>query len=275
MAAKAENLVNFGPEYRMSYWDHIGRYAPALSLSDLQKLQKSAAKTLAPIRLSKGGKFIPVGRQNQTLRIIESEIKARKKNPDFKAAMSYGDAHVAASTVAGKAVKSLFYDASRTLDSTNKMRLIFPFLQAHVNTLKTWGTLTAKNPIQVYKFAKAFDALTKPGSAAIYDITNTQYEESQGFFYKDEFGVNRFRYPLLGNLMGAFAGKNLDAAQAVQLTAPVEALNLAMGAVNPMMPGVGPVMQGAFKLSGQSKSFGPAYDFLRDWIFPFGEKGVI
>jgi hypothetical protein len=274
MAAKAENLVNFGPEYRMSYWDHIGRYAPALSLSDLQKLQKSAAKTLAPIRLSKGGKFIPVGRQNQTLRIIESEIKARKKNPDFKAAMSYGDAHVAASTVAGKATKSLFYDASRTLDSTNKMRLIFPFLQAHVNTLKTWGTLTAKNPIQVYKFAKAFDALTKPGSAAIYDITNTQYEESQGFFYKDEFGVNRFRYPLLGNLMGAFAGKNLDAAQAVQLTAPVEALNLAMGAVNPMMPGVGPVMQAAFKASGQSKSFGPAYDFMRQWIFPFGEKGV-
>ena len=274
LAAKAENLVNFGPEYRMSYWDHIGRYAPALSLEDLVKLQKSAGKTLAPIRLSKGGKFIPVGKQNQTLRIIESEIRSRKKTPDFKASMSYSDAHVAASDVAGKATKALFYDASRTLDSTNKMRLIFPFLQAHINTLKTWGQLTAKNPIQVYKFGKAFDALTKPGSAAIYDITNTQYEESQGFLYKDEFGVTRFRYPLLGNLMGAFAGKNLDAAQAVQLTAPVESLNLAMGAVNPMMPGVGPVMQAAFKASGKSKSFGPAYDFMREWIFPFGEKGV-
>ena len=274
MAARVENLVNFGPEYRMSYWDHIGRYAPALSLQDLLQLQKSASKTLAPIRLSKNGKFIPVGKQNQTLRIIESEIKSRKKNPDFKASMSYGDAHVAASDVAGKATKALFYDASRTLDSTNKMRLIFPFLQAHINTLKTWGELTAKNPIQVYKFGKAFDALTKPGSAAIYDVTNTQYDESQGFFYKDEFGVNRFRYPLLGNLMGAFAGKNLDAAQAVQLTAPVESLNLAMGAVNPMMPGVGPVMQAAFKASGKSKEFGPAYDFMREWIFPFGEKGA-
>jgi hypothetical protein len=273
-AAKTENLVNFGPEYRMSYWDHIGRYAPALSLDDLLKLKKSAEKTLAPIRLSKNGKFLPVGKQNQTLRVIESEIKSRKKTPDFKSSMSYGDAHVLASDTAGKATKALFYDASRTLDSTNKMRLIFPFLQAHVNTLKTWGELTAKNPIQVYKFGKAFDALTKPGSAALYDVTNTQYDESQGFVYKDEFGVNRFRYPLLGNLMGAFAGKNLDAAQAIQLTAPVESLNLAMGAVNPMMPGVGPVMQGAFKLSGQSKSFGPAYDFLRQWIFPFGEKGA-
>jgi hypothetical protein len=273
-AAKAENLINFGPEYRMSYWDHIGRYAPALSLSDLQKLRVSAAKTLAPIRLSKNGKFIPVGKQNQTIRIIESEIKSRRKTPDFKSSMSYGDAHVAASRVAGDSVKSLFYDASRTLDSTNKIRLIFPFLQAHLNTLKKWGELTAKNPVQVYKFARAFDALTKPGSAAIYDITNTQYEESQGFFYKDEFGTNRFRYPLLGNLMGAFAGKNLDAAQAVQLTAPVESLNLAMGAVNPMMPGVGPVIQGAFKASGKSKDFGPAYDFMRQWIFPFGEKGV-
>ena len=274
MAAKAENLTNFGPEYRMSYWDHIGRYAPALSLDDLLKLQKSATKTLAPIRLSKGGKFIPVGKQNQTLRIIESEIKSRRKTPDFKSSMSYGDAHVAASSVAGKAVKNLFYDASRTLDSTNKMRLVFPFLQAHLNTLKVWGELTAKNPIQVYKFGKSFDALTKPGSAALYDVSNTQYEESQGFIYKDEFGVNRFRYPLLGSLFGAFAGKNLDAAQAVQLTAPVESLNLAMGAVNPMMPGVGPVMQAAFKASGKSKSFGPAYDFMRQWIFPYGEKGV-
>ena len=274
MAAKAENLTNFGPEYRMSYWDHVGRYAPALSLEDLRKLRVSASKTLSPIRLSRNGKFIPVGKQNQTIRVIESEIKNRLKNPDFKPSMSYGDVHVTASRVAGKAVKALFYDASRTLDSTNKMRLIFPFLQAHLNTLKTWGQLTAKNPIQVYKFGKAFDALTKPGTSAIYDITNTQYEESQGFFYKDEFGVNRFRYPLIGNLMGAFAGRNLDSAQALQLTAPLESLNLAMGAVNPMMPGVGPVMQGLFKASGKSKSFGPAYDFMRQWIFPFGEKGV-
>jgi hypothetical protein len=47
-----------------------------------------------------------------------------------------------------------------------------------------------------------------------------------------------------------------------------------MGAVNPMMPGVGPVIQAGFKASGKSKDFGPAYDFMRQWIFPFGEKGV-
>jgi hypothetical protein len=269
-ASKFENLVNFGPEYRMSYWDHVGRYAPALSLDDLKKLQVSANKTLAPIRMLKGNKYIPVGKRNQTLQIINREIANRMKSPGFKASMSLDDAHVTASRVAGTYVKDLFYDATRTLDSTNKMRLFFPFLQAHMNTIATWGKLTAKNPVQVYKFGKSFDALTKPGSGAIYDITNTTYDEDKGFFYKDEFNVNRFRYPLLGNLMGAVAGKNMDAAQAVQLTAPVEALNLAMGAVNPMMPGVGPTMQAAFLASGQSGKFGPAYDFLRQWIFPFG-----
>jgi hypothetical protein len=107
-------------------------------------------------------------------------------------------------------------------------------------------------------------------------LTGTEYEEGQGFFYKDEYGTLRFRYPLVGGMFSALAGMNMDAKDALQLTAPVQSLNLAFGSVNPGMPGIGPIAQIAFSSSGKSHAFGPVWDIAREWIFPFGEpKGGI
>ena len=270
LSARIENIAAYGPEYRMSYWDYIGRYAPALGLDDLLRLQKEANKTLAPIRKVVNNKYVPVGKRHQTLSIINREIKRREKM-DIPTTMTFEDAHRAAATNAGNYVRDLFYDPSRQLDSANKLRLIFPFIQAHFNTIKQWGKLSAQNPRQVYKFGKAYDALTRPGTSAIYDLTDTEYEEGNGFFYKDEFGTLRFRYPLVGGLFSAFAGMSMNAKDALQLTAPVQSLNLAFGSVNPGMPGVGPAAQIAYMASGKSHAFGPAWDIARDWIFPFGE----
>lgn len=271
LSSKVENIAGFGPEFKMSYWDHIGRYAPGLGLDDLQRLQKEAFKTLAPIRSRlSSGRMIAVGKKHQTLRIIEREIKRREKNP-LPTVMSYQDAHTTAARMAGEYTRNLFYDASRQTDAANKLRLVFPFIQAHFNTIKEWGKLSAKNPRQVYKFAKAYDSLTKPGTSAIYDLTGTEYEEGQGFFYKDEFGTLRFRYPLVGGMFSAFAGMNMNAKDALQITAPVQSLNLAFGSVNPGMPGIGPVAQMAYLASGKSHAFGPVWDIAREWIFPFGE----
>jgi hypothetical protein len=270
LSARIENVAAYGPEYRMSYWDYIGRYAPALGLDDLLRLQKEANKTLAPIRKVVNNKYVPIGKRHQTLSIINREIKRREKL-DIPTSMTFEDAHRAAAKYAGNYVRDLFYDPSRQLDSANKMRLIFPFIQAHANTIKQWGKLSAQNPRQVYKFGKAYDALTKPGTSAIYDLTDTEYEEGTGFFYKDEFGTLRFRYPLVGGLFSAFAGMSMNAKDALQMTAPVQSLNLAFGSVNPGMPGVGPAAQIAYMASGKSHAFGPAWDIARDWIFPFGE----
>jgi hypothetical protein len=271
LSAKAENIAGYGPEFRMSYWDHIGRYAPGLGLDDLKRLQKEALKTLAPVRSRvASGRMVTVGKKHQTLRIIEREIKRREKNP-LPTVMSYQDAHSTAARMAGEYTRNLFYDASRQTSAANSVRIIFPFIQAHANTIKEWGKLSAKNPRQVYKFGKAYDALTKPGTGAIYDLTGTEYEEGQGFFYKDEYGTLRFRYPLVGGMFSAFAGKSMNAKDALQLTAPVQSLNLAFGSVNPGMPGIGPVAQMAYLASGRSHAFGPTWDIARDWIFPFGE----
>ena len=278
LAAKVENIGAYGPEFRMSYWDHIGRYAPSMGLEDLLKLQKQAGKTLSGITVrTPTGKRIPVGKRHEALRVINKEIRKRQNNPNIPQLMSYNDVHVTASRMAGEYTRNLFYDASRQLDSANRLRLLFPFIQAHFNTIKAWGKLTAQNPRQIYKFGKAYQALTQPGTSAIYDLTNTKYEEGQGFFYKDDFGKQRFRYPLSGDLFGAFAGMAIGdtgAKDALQLTAPVQSLNLAFGSVNPGMPGLGPVAQIAYMASGKSHAFGPQWDFMRDIIFPFGEPGA-
>lgn len=277
MSAKAENIAAYGPEFRMSYWDYVGRYAPAMGLDDLLRLQKEAGKTLSGITVrTASGKRIPVGKRHETLRVINKEIAKRQKNPNVPKLMSYDDVHTTAARMAGEYTRDLFYDASRQLDSANRLRLLFPFIQAHFNTIKSWGKLSLQNPRQIYKFGKAYNALLQPGSSAIYDLTNTKYEEDQGFFYKDDFGKQRFRYPLVGDLFGAFAGiamGDTGAKDALQLTAPVQSLNLAFGSVNPGMPGLGPMAQIAYMASGKSHAFGPQWDFMRDVIFPFGEPG--
>lgn len=270
-SAKLEDLVNFGPEYRMAFWDHIGRYAPALSYQDLVRLQKTAGKTLSPITV----KGVAIGKKHQTLKVINKEIMKRQKGKtEFIPSMTLEQANSLAGNQASRYVRDIFYDATRQNMTANSWRLVFPFVQAHFNTIKTWAKLSAKNPVQVYKFGKAYDALTKPGSGTIYDLTNTTYNENEGFFYKDEFGTMRFRYPLVGNLFGAFAGlaaSGNTASQALQLTAPVQSLNLALGSVNPGVPGFGPLAGIAYSATGRSQAFGPTWDLLRNFVFPFGQ----
>jgi len=276
ISAKLENLVNFGPEYRMAYWDFIGRYAPSMSVADLEKLQKNAFETLVKIRVpNSSGKMIAVGKKHPTISIINREIRKRKSDPiKAKGIMSIDDVNDTAARQASLYVKNLFYDANNQIDAANKLRLIFPFVQAWGNTIKKWGELGVQNPVKVIRFGKSYEALTKPGSSAIYDLTNTNYDEEQGFFYKDEYGTQRFRYPLSG-LFGGFAGmaQGKFPKDALNLTAPVQSLNLAFGSVNPGFPGLGPAISTPFLMTGKSQAFGPTYDFMRNILFPFGEPG--
>jgi len=268
LSSKFENLANFGPEYRMAYWDHVGRYANMLDTKDLQKLYKSAMNTLAPIKI--GGKR-PIGRKHQTIRVIEQELKRRKKGYTHKGGMTLEQLNSMASKVGAKYTRDLFYDASRQLQSAQAMRLVFPFVQAQLNTMRVWGKLFKANPVNFYKLGRAYNALTKEGTSAIYDITGVKYDEGQGFIYEDEFGEKRFRYPLAGSFMGALVGKNLDSSEALQLTAPVQSLNLAFGNVNPGVPGIGPAGQFAYMASGKSAAFGPVWDTVRTFVLPFGQ----
>ena len=268
ISTKIENVVNFAPEFRMSYWDYVGRYVNMVNDDDLNTLLVNAKKSLAP--LTSNGRNISI-RRHPSLRAINKEIAARKKGKSVTKGISLETMNSMAAEKAAKYTKDLFYNAAEQRQYANAVRLIFPFAQAQFNTIFKWSQLLKDQPIQLYKVGRAYNALTQSGSSAIYDLTGTKYDENQGFFYKDEFGETRFRYPLAGSFIGALAGKNIDTAQALQITAPVQSLNLAFGAVNPAVPGIGPVGQILYAASGKSKAFGPEWDAMRQIIFPFGE----
>jgi hypothetical protein len=268
IATKVENVANFSPEFRMSYWDHVGRYVGMINDDALDSLLVNAKKSLAPLTIN--GKNISL-RRHPSLRAINKEVAARKKGKTIKDGISLDTMNSMAAKKASQYTKDLFYDASRQRQYANAVRAIFPFAQAQFNTMYKWSQLLKDNPVQFYRLGRAYNALTQQGSSAIYDLTGTKYEENQGFFYKDEFGETRFRYPLAGSIIGALAGKNIDSAQALQITAPVQSLNLVFGAVNPAIPGIGPMGQIIYGASGKSKAFGPEWDAMRQIIFPFGE----
>ena len=272
LSSRLESKFNFGPEYQMAYWDFVGKYADMLSLDDLKYVRNQALKTLNPINIRVGNKVKTIGRKHATLRIIDSQIKKRLKNPDAPAGNAkWQTVHQMAAKNASTYVKDLFYDASRQKQWAQAWRLVFPFAQAHTNTMYKWSQLAATNPIPLYRFAKAYDAATKEGSNVIYDISGMSYDDDQGFIYKEPGMMEpMFKIPLVGNVLGAMAGKNLAMRDALQVTAPVQSLNLAFGAVNPLVPGLGPAAQILFTSSGKVDEFGPAWDIMRDIVTPFG-----
>lgn len=289
-ATKLESKFNFGPEYQMAYWDHVARYASMLTDKDLLYVRGKAVKSLAPLRIGgkvvkdeKGNEFIEGGKllpkKHPALRAIDSELKKRQKgkaSPPAGGGASWTTVHQMAAKNASGYVKNLFYDASRQKQWAQAMRLVVPFAQAHTNTLTKWGQLGVRNPRPAYRFFKAFDALTKQGTNVIYDATGMTYDDTQGFLYSQEGRDGKqFKIPLAGNFLGALAGRNLSMGNALQITAPVESLNLAWGQVNPLVPGFGPAMQAIFIGSGRADEWGAGYQIMRDIITPFGRADSV
>jgi hypothetical protein len=268
-AARGEGKFNFGPEFDAAYWDYVAGYADMLDTKELIQLRNTANKVFAP----RGGKKI-IGRVPPGLRVINKTLKDRLKQENY--------VHVGGTTLrtldgiaadqASNYVKNLFYDAAKQKQWANAYRIVAPFAQAHYNTLGKWSQLTVSNPVPIYKFAKAFDAATKEGSNVIYDVAGMTYDDNQGFLYKDEQTQQlRFKMPLVGSVLGALVAQNVNAKDALQITSPVESLNLAFGSLNPVVPGIGPALVAGYQLTGRASAFGPVDDIVRDILTPFGQ----
>jgi hypothetical protein len=274
-AARFESKANFGPEFDAAYWDFIAGYADMLPTAELKTLQKNAQKALAPNLI--GGRKI-LGRKPGGLRTIEKALKNRLDNPDYvhKGGATLKTLDSMAAQDATNYVKNLFYDAAKQKQWANAARLVAPFAQAQYNTIGKWADLTWSNPRPIYKFGKAFDSLTKEGSNVIYDVAGMTYDDNQGFLYRDENSQDlKFKMPLAGSFIGALAGRNIDMRNALQIESPVQSLNLAFGAVSPLVPGFGPAAVFAYAVSGRTNTFGPVDDIVRDIITPFGEPKTL
>lgn len=269
LAARAESKMNFGPEFDAAYWDYIAGYADFLDTKELIQLRNTANKVFAP----RGGKKI-IGRVPPGLRVINSTLKERLKKTDYVhvGGTSLKTLDGIAADQASNYVKNLFYDAAKQKQWANAARIVAPFAQAHYNTLGKWSQLTISNPVPIYKFGKAFDAATKEGSNVIYDVSGMTYDDNQGFLYKDEQTQQlRFKMPIVGSVLGALAAQNINMKDALQITTPVESLNLAFGSLNPVVPGIGPALVAGYQLTGRASAFGPVDDVVRDILTPFGE----
>lgn len=271
LAARGESQFNFGPEFDAAYWDNIVGYADMLDTKELKILLRNANKALAPTSI-RGRKI--TGRVPAQLRILNQTVKKRLRDPDYvhRGGTTLKTLDGIAADRASDYVKNLFYDAAKQKQWANAVRIVAPFAQAHYNTISKWAQLTWSNPLPIYKFGKAYNSLTQEGSGAIYDTLGMAHEDNQGFIYKDEKTQQmRFKMPLVGSVIGALAGKNLNMKDALQITTPVESLNLAFGSLNPVIPGIGPAIGMAYELTGRNSAFGPVDDVIRDIITPFGE----
>jgi len=181
LSTKIENVVNFSPEFRMSYWDHVGRYVGMVNDEDLAKLFVNAKKSLEPLTMN--GKSISF-RRHPSLRAIQKEMRAREKGKVITDGINLETMNSMAAKKASEYTKNLFYNAAEQRQYANAIRIVFPFAQATFNTIYKWAELAKDNPQQIYKLTRAYNALTQPGSSAIYDITGTKYDDGQGSFIK-------------------------------------------------------------------------------------------
>lgn len=254
-SASMERTSALGPEWKYAYWNEVAKRSHLLDAKSLAEVRAIAKRSLP--RTSPVHKVLATAKGDGPL--IASDI------------------HAVSGAKAGEHVRDLFYDARRRNAAWHQMRLVFPFGQAWGNTLTTWAKLASKNPQQVYKFGKAWQAAQSTGSQAVYDAFNAvdpfgdvHYDDSQGFMYHDENrgGQLMFRYPMAASPLMGIMGQTQDAS--LGMSAPVSGLNLAFSGDNPL-PGLGPMAVGAIGLTGLQDQPGPIGDMIRGLAFPFGE----
>ena len=292
IANKFERLGSVGPEYRMAYWDKVAELAPGLNADEIDKALKAARTTLSQIKRVIGpSKLDRVGTNHPAFAAL---AKAKKENSNGMLTMD--EIHNIADAYAGKVVKDLFYDAAQRNNGWNAMRLIFPFGQSWGNTMSVWTQLAAKQPINIYKAQKAFNALQQEDSAVIYEAGAeiggpfspfAKYAEgaapyeaggNEGFFYTDANGNTSFMMPLAGRLLAAPANimamvQGNGTPVNVDVQSPASSLNLALGGGDSIFPGVSPFI--AAPLSSNVLPDNAILSNINSIVSPYDTKDVV
>jgi hypothetical protein len=253
-SGRMERTGALGPEWKYAYWDEIASKVGLLDAKGLEKARVQARKVLP--------------RNHPALKAL--------KDADGKGTLTADDLHVFASNRAGKHVKDLFYDARDRNAVWHATRLVFPFGQAWADTMQTWLTLAAKNPMQVHKAGKALVALQERGSNTVYDVGNAldpfgdvEYDANQGFFFEDPNTQQmKFNYPMFATPLAGIMASTQDAK--MTMTGSATGLNLAFSGDNPL-PGFGPVAAAVVGASGLTDRPGALADTLTMSAYPYGE----
>ena len=283
-----ERIGAVGPEFRMAYWDRIAELAPGIRGADIDRAISAARTTLSPIQNLSGKQ---IGKSHPAWAALE---KAKSNGTDGY--FTLDEVHELAMQHAAEVATGLFYDAARRNNFWWQLRLIFPFGQAHGNTLATWSQLGAKQPLNIYKAQRLFNALQEDESSAIYEAGQSlgplsaygknapgfnMYEKdaSGGFFYQNEFGDSTFMFPwagralgvgteLLARVNGIDTGIALPEAE-IPIEAGASSLNLALGG-DSIAPGVSPFV--GIPLNAGPLSDNELASRTRGILMPFGDR---
>ena len=285
-ANKFERLNTVGPEFRMAYWDRIAELAPGLRADDVDRAMKGAETTLRGIkRMMPDKKIAEIGPNHPAWDALQ---KAKANGND--GLLTLDDIHGVAMEYAAKEVQGLFYDAARRNNFWASTRLLFPFGQAWGNTLKMWGELGARRPINIYKAQKVFNGAMEEGSGeAIYEspMTGWMYgdyadgmapwdaDPNGGFVFQNSFGDYNFGLPLMGKALGAGIEKlakinGIDTGPInMDVMSDVTSLNLAVGQ-EALWPGSSFILNTAIDMLPDSQ----ITELMKNVSAPFGQKGL-
>jgi len=282
-----ERIGAVGPEFRMAYWDRVADLAPGLRGSEVGRALNAARTTLSPIQNITGKQ---IGKTHPAWKALD---KAKSNGSDGY--FTLDEIHELAMEHAAEVATNLFYDAARRNNFWWNLRLLTPFGQAHGNTLATWTRLAAKQPINIYKAQRLFNALQESGSSAIYEAGQSlgplsaygvqapgfnewEKDSSGGFFYQNQFGDTSFVFPWAGRALGmgteTFARINgIDTGRGFFDDIPIEAgatsLNLALGG-DSIAPGISPFA--AIPLNAGPLSDNELASRARGILMPFGDR---
>jgi hypothetical protein len=279
-AGRMENAWAVGPEFAYAYHQKLAQLLPAVRIADRQQVFdviKGAEGRLRSL--------------SETMRSARIGLKASDEGM-----LTVDDVSAMAARQASEHVKTFFYDAMRRNQFFHALRVVWPFAQSFVDTLHRWGSLVAQRPYMIEKVGRLGMGLTDPGSSIIYDdfdyidplTDRTSYDPNQGFLWFDpDTGEQMLTFPLVGSALGAalspvagmMIGENVDLASAMQLSAPLRNLNIALQGDVDYLPGVGPMFSVPANVFMPDDSFGAVPEWLRSYVFPYGrpkyEGGLI
>lgn len=279
-AGKAENAWSVGPEFAYAYHQKMAQLIPSI--------QKGQRQQVFDVIKGAEGRLRQLSETMQTAR-------TGMKTAD-EGALTLEDASAMAAKHASSHVREFFYDAMRRKQIFHAMRVAWPFAQSFFNTLGAWGSLVAAKPYMVEKVGRLGMALSEPGSNIIYDDFDTldpftnrrSYDPNQGFLWRDPATDEQMiSFPIVGSALatilspvsGAMMGEPVDMAEAMQFSAPLRNLNIALQGDVDYVPGAGPIITVPSNLFFPDDWFGDAPEWINSYLFPYGrpeyEQGLL
>lgn len=232
LATKPTNYLSRSQTFKQRYWQRIEEMVPWMTDDVRAAAIANAQKAKLPGAQLKRMQRAPV----------QASISAET------ASRTLDDFDMVAKSWALDETKDLLYDLTNRGQFFDMFRVVFPFGEAWKEVITRWAKISVENPKvfrrgqQVMNGARGLD----PDA------------DGRGFFYKDINGEEVFAYPFSRQL------SNLAIGMPVDMTGRVAGLSL----MTEVLPGVGPVVQvPAAALVPDT----PDWDFVRDFMFPYGE----